>query len=175
MPMRRCQRFAMEQHGLLIGFRCNFTHSNAVILSQHGLAQAAALTSNKGMGDAMKTASALAVASIAISISSCATTSPVVPIGNGRYEVTGHSATAFGTAGEQKVKLIAACERLLLKARQAGQHRRRARRQRASRVICASQRRRHIRISRHPREVGYCRCGVFLPVGRRLGENSSAT
>lgn len=55
----------------------------------------------------MRTASALAVASIAISTSSCATTSPVVPIDNGRYEVTGHSATAFGTAGEQKVKLIA--------------------------------------------------------------------
>lgn len=56
----------------------------------------------------MKTASALAIASFAILLSSCATTSPIIPIGNGRYEVTGHSATAFGTAGEQKVKLIAA-------------------------------------------------------------------
>lgn len=56
----------------------------------------------------MKAISALAFASIAISLSSCATTSPIVPIGNGRYEVIGHSATAFGTAGGQKVKLIAA-------------------------------------------------------------------
>lgn len=44
---------------------------------------------------------------IAVLVSSCATTSPVVPIGGGRYEVTGHSATAFGTAGGQKIKLIA--------------------------------------------------------------------
>jgi hypothetical protein len=55
----------------------------------------------------MRTVNALAFAGIVVSLSSCATTSPIVPIGNGRYEVTGHSATAFGTAGEQKVKLIA--------------------------------------------------------------------
>lgn len=56
----------------------------------------------------MKVAKALLPVSIAVFISACATTSPIVPIGNGRYEVTGHSATAFGTAGDQKVKLIAA-------------------------------------------------------------------
>lgn len=43
--------------------------------------------------------------SIAVLVSTCATTSPVVPIGSGRYEVIGHSATVFGTACEQKIKL----------------------------------------------------------------------
>jgi hypothetical protein len=55
----------------------------------------------------MKANKVLLLACIAVLVSSCATTSPVMPIGNGRYEVTGHSATAFGTGGEQKIKLIA--------------------------------------------------------------------
>jgi hypothetical protein len=54
----------------------------------------------------MKGTKALLPLSIAVLASSCAATSPVVPIGNGRYEVAGHSATGFGTAGEQKIKLI---------------------------------------------------------------------
>ena len=56
----------------------------------------------------MNATKALLPVCIAILVTSCATTSPIVPIGNGRYEITGHSATAFGTAGGQKVKLIAA-------------------------------------------------------------------
>jgi hypothetical protein len=55
----------------------------------------------------MKIRNALLPAFVVVLLSSCATTSPVVPIGSGRYEVTGHSATAFGTAGGQKIKLIA--------------------------------------------------------------------
>jgi hypothetical protein len=36
----------------------------------------------------------------------CATTSDVVPIGNGNYEIAGSSATALSSGGSQKVKLI---------------------------------------------------------------------
>lgn len=54
----------------------------------------------------MKATRAHLLISIAILLNSCTTTFPVVPIGDGRYEVTGHSATAFGTAGAQKIKLI---------------------------------------------------------------------
>lgn len=41
-------------------------------------------------------------------LSACATTSPVVPIGNGVYEITGSSATAMSSGGAQKVRLIQA-------------------------------------------------------------------
>jgi hypothetical protein len=38
--------------------------------------------------------------------SACATTSAVVPIGNGQYEIAGSSATAMASGGGQKIKLI---------------------------------------------------------------------
>lgn len=36
----------------------------------------------------------------------CASTSPVVPVGNGVYEISGASATALSSAGAQRVRLI---------------------------------------------------------------------
>ena len=36
----------------------------------------------------------------------CATTSPVVPIGHGQYEITGSSLTTFASGSSQRVKLI---------------------------------------------------------------------
>lgn len=36
----------------------------------------------------------------------CATTSPIVPIGNGNYEITGSSATALASGASQKVRLL---------------------------------------------------------------------
>jgi putative hemolysin len=44
--------------------------------------------------------------SVMMAVGSCATTSPVVPIGNGHYEIVGHSAATYGTAVEQKVELV---------------------------------------------------------------------
>jgi hypothetical protein len=37
---------------------------------------------------------------------SCATTSPIVPIGNGNYEIAGSSATALASGASQKVRLL---------------------------------------------------------------------
>ncbi|HTV84263.1 MAG TPA: hypothetical protein VME63_02590 [Dyella sp.] len=48
----------------------------------------------------------LLLAGITVAISSCATTSSVVSIGGGRYEVVGHSSANFGTAADQKIDLI---------------------------------------------------------------------
>jgi hypothetical protein len=36
----------------------------------------------------------------------CASTSPIVPIGSGVYEIAGSSATALSSAGAQRVRLI---------------------------------------------------------------------
>jgi hypothetical protein len=36
----------------------------------------------------------------------CATNSGVVPIGNGNYEIAGHSATALSSGGSEKVRLM---------------------------------------------------------------------
>lgn len=36
----------------------------------------------------------------------CATTTPVVPIGNGHYEISGKSATAWASEGDEKVRVI---------------------------------------------------------------------
>ncbi len=41
-------------------------------------------------------------------LSACASTSPVVPVGNGVYEITGSSATALSSGSAQKVRLIQA-------------------------------------------------------------------
>ena len=48
----------------------------------------------------------LAGLSAAIGLCSCATTSDVVPIGNGSYEIAGSSATALASGGSEKVKLL---------------------------------------------------------------------
>jgi hypothetical protein len=50
--------------------------------------------------------STLFAVTAALSIVGCATTSDVVPIGNGNYEIAGSSATALSSGGSQKVKLI---------------------------------------------------------------------
>lgn len=42
----------------------------------------------------------------AICITGCASTSQVVPVGNGVYEIAGSSATALSSAGAQRVRLI---------------------------------------------------------------------
>jgi putative hemolysin len=54
----------------------------------------------------MSVARVVLLLSVTVAMGSCATTSPVVPIGNGHYEVVGHSATTYGTAAEQKIELI---------------------------------------------------------------------
>lgn len=43
---------------------------------------------------------------LAICITGCASTSQVVPVGNGVYEIAGSSATALSSAGAQRVRLI---------------------------------------------------------------------
>lgn len=48
----------------------------------------------------------LVLPTIAIFIIGCASTSPIVPIGNGVYEISGSSATALSSAGAQRVRLI---------------------------------------------------------------------
>lgn len=52
----------------------------------------------------------------ALTLAACATTSPVVGLGNGTYEITGSSATAISSGGAQKVRLIQAanayCQKL---------------------------------------------------------------
>jgi hypothetical protein len=50
--------------------------------------------------------SRLIFAVITVALSGCATTSGVVPIGNGAYEITGSSATALASGGGQKMKLL---------------------------------------------------------------------
>lgn len=49
---------------------------------------------------------ALLTAVVALVIVGCATTSPVVPIGNGNYEIAGSSATALASGASQKVRLL---------------------------------------------------------------------
>jgi hypothetical protein len=46
------------------------------------------------------------VAAVPLFMVGCATTSEVVPIGNGNYEIAGSSATALASGGSEKVKLI---------------------------------------------------------------------
>jgi hypothetical protein len=36
----------------------------------------------------------------------CATSTGVVPIGNGNYQIAGHSATALGNGGSEKLRLM---------------------------------------------------------------------
>lgn len=48
----------------------------------------------------------LVFAVLVMGLAACATTSDVVSIGNGHYEVTGSSATAMASGASQKVKLI---------------------------------------------------------------------
>ncbi len=48
---------------------------------------------------------ALAAISLVV-IAGCATTSPVVPLGHGKYEITGSSLTTFASGSSQRVKLI---------------------------------------------------------------------
>lgn len=43
---------------------------------------------------------------VAICLSGCASTSQVVPVGNGVYEIAGSSATALSSTGAQRVRLI---------------------------------------------------------------------
>jgi hypothetical protein len=50
--------------------------------------------------------STLFVAAVSLFMVGCATTSEVVPIGNGNYEIAGSSATALASGGSEKVKLI---------------------------------------------------------------------
>lgn len=40
------------------------------------------------------------------SLSACATTQDVVPIGHGNYELAGSSVTAFSSGGAEKIKLL---------------------------------------------------------------------
>ena len=49
---------------------------------------------------------AVLIALAALELASCASTSPVVAIGNGAYEVAGTAATAFSSGGEEKVGLL---------------------------------------------------------------------
>lgn len=49
---------------------------------------------------------ALLTAAVSLLIAGCATTSPVVPIGNGNYEIAGSSATALASGASQKVRLL---------------------------------------------------------------------
>jgi hypothetical protein len=46
------------------------------------------------------------IAFVSLISASCASTSEVVPIGNGSYEIAGSSATALSSGGSEKVKLI---------------------------------------------------------------------
>ena len=41
-----------------------------------------------------------------LAITGCATTSDIVPVGNGVYEVAGSSATGMSSGGAQKIRLI---------------------------------------------------------------------
>lgn len=41
-----------------------------------------------------------------VGLAGCASTSQIVPIGNGVYEIAGSSATALSSAGAQRVRLI---------------------------------------------------------------------
>lgn len=43
---------------------------------------------------------------LAVILSGCASTSPIVPVGKGVYEISGSSATALSSAGAQRVRLI---------------------------------------------------------------------
>lgn len=56
----------------------------------------------------MKVFSRFAALAAVLGLSACATTSPVVPVGNGVYEIAGSSATAMSSGGAQKVRLIQA-------------------------------------------------------------------
>lgn len=46
------------------------------------------------------------LACVAVGLAGCATTTPVVSIGNGHYEVAGKSATALASEGDEKVRII---------------------------------------------------------------------
>lgn len=46
------------------------------------------------------------VTAVGIAIAGCATTSPIVPIGNGNYELAGSSATALASGASQKIRLL---------------------------------------------------------------------
>ena len=46
------------------------------------------------------------VAFAAVALAGCATTSDIVPVGHGVYEVAGSSATGMSSGGAQKVRLI---------------------------------------------------------------------
>jgi hypothetical protein len=46
------------------------------------------------------------IAFVVFGLAACATTTAVVPIGNGHYEVAGNSATTFASAGDEKVRII---------------------------------------------------------------------
>lgn len=50
--------------------------------------------------------SILAALAVPFFVAACATTTQVVPIGNGTYELAGSSATAFASGGTEKVRLI---------------------------------------------------------------------
>lgn len=56
----------------------------------------------------MRTFSHVAALVAMLCLSACATTSPIVPVGNGVYEIAGASATALSSGGTQKVRLIQA-------------------------------------------------------------------
>ena len=49
---------------------------------------------------------ALLITAVSLVVVGCATTSPVVPIGNGNYEIAGSSATALASGASQKVRLL---------------------------------------------------------------------
>ncbi len=49
---------------------------------------------------------ALLTTLVSLVIVGCATTTPVVPIGNGNYEIAGSSATALASGASQKVRLL---------------------------------------------------------------------
>lgn len=55
--------------------------------------------------------SALLISVVSLLTVGCATTSPVVPIGNGNYEITGSSATAIASGASQKVRLLQVANR----------------------------------------------------------------
>ena len=63
----------------------------------------------------MKISVLLAFSVVAFALSGCATTSAVVPIGQGVYEIAGSSATAFSSGGAQRVRLIQAANKYCAK------------------------------------------------------------
>ena len=54
---------------------------------------------------------ALLIAAVSLLAAGCATTSPVVPIGNGNYEIAGSSATALASGASQKIRLLQVANR----------------------------------------------------------------